>query len=173
MNVFHNQINAIKIGEESSIQAGRTVYKNAGEARITGLEWALNQEIFTNQQFHLSGSLMQTRLNDEANKETQIPGLPAYMIKSYYEFSMRNFTGLVEYQGVGKQFADSENQVEIKPWQIVSSQIGFTRNRFIYFLRVSNIFDEKYSASVSVNSVSGRYFEPASSRNWTIGIRFS
>jgi len=173
LNVFHNQINAIKIGEESSIQAGRTVYKNAGEARITGLEWALNQEIFTNQQFHLSGSLMQTRLNDEANKETQIPGLPAYMIKSYYEFSMRNFTGLVEYQGVGKQFADSENQVEIKPWQIVSSQIGFTRNRFIYFLRVSNIFDEKYSASVSVNSVSGRYFEPASSRNWTIGIRFS
>ena len=173
MNIFYNQISAIKIGEESSIQAGRTVYKNAGEAEIKGLEWFINQDVFSNQRIHLSGTLMQTRLNNDENDETQIPGLPKYMIKSYYEFSIKSFSGLIEYQGMGKQFADSENKVEIKPWQIVSTQLSYTKKRFTYFIRVSNIFDENYTASVSVNSVSGRYYEPASNRNWLIGIRFS
>jgi len=173
MNVFYNAISAIKIGEESSFQAGRTVYKNSGKAGISGLEWVLNQELGRSQRIHFSGTLMQTRLKNDENAETQIPGLPIYMIKSFYEFSIKHFSGLIEYQGVGKQFADTENLVEIKPWQIVSAQIGFTKNRFTYFIRISNIFDENYTSSVSVNSVSGRYYEPASSRNWLIGIRFS
>jgi len=71
---------------------------------------------------------MQNRLQHQESNETQIQGLPNFMIKSYYEFSGKHYSGLIEYQRVGKQFADSENHVGIKPWQIVSAQISFKKN---------------------------------------------
>jgi len=41
---------------------------------------------------------------------------------------------------------------------------------FNAFLRVDNLFDRRYIGSVIVNEGNGRYFEPASGRNWTLGM---
>ena len=37
------------------------------------------------------------------------------------------------------------------------------------FVRVDNLFDQRYSGSVIVNEGNGRYFEPAPGRTWLLG----
>ena len=38
------------------------------------------------------------------------------------------------------------------------------------FVRVDNLFDQRYSGSVIVNEGNGRFFEPAPGRTWLLGI---
>jgi len=39
------------------------------------------------------------------------------------------------------------------------------------FAVVSNVFDEEYNASVTVNAFGNRYFEPAPGRSFHLGAR--
>ena len=62
-------------------------------------------------------------------------------------------------------------------YAIVAANLGYVLNLGAWelggFVRGDNLFARRYAGSVIVNEGNARYFEPAPTRNWTVGLTAS
>ncbi len=124
-------------------------------------------------------------LNLTGNLETiasgaEIPG--TYKNTLYgelaYKYDPLGFSGAVEGKAFSKtNVAFNETYGKASGYAVAAIRGGFTQKvsnwNINEFLRVDNIFDKNYIGSVRIADLNGSYYEPATGRNWLMGINAS
>lgn len=176
---------------------GQTSYKNAGDTERKGLELAIDSLLANNFKFYAAYTLMNAEYKDAfqcfgsatvnlwctgdktVDSGNKIPG--TYSSTTYAELSWHHaptgFSTAIEGIRFSKTYVNDLNTESSNPYTIFNWRGGFTQKiaswEFNEFLRVDNITDKNYSASVKVNETRLRYYEPSSSRNWLLGLSAS
>ena len=82
--------------------------------------------------------------------------------------------GGVEARALSRSGSTTPNSDAAAGFAVVNANVGYLA-RFgsvdvTGFARVDNLFGRSYAGSVIVNEGNARYFEPAPTRNWTVGL---
>jgi iron complex outermembrane receptor protein len=177
---------AIVIRTDSS---GADYYVNSGGTIQKGVEVWLNGHIINNTKNFISVlnvsnsfSYQPYRFNEyvigssvySGNKVTGVPrvidvsGVDIKTRNNYYANITFNYTSSIP--------LNDANSVYAKPYHLLQMKIG---KQFILkkcsiniFAGVDNLFNEVYSLGNDINSLGGRYFNPAPKRNYYTGARF-
>lgn len=176
---------------------GQTAYKNAGDTERKGLELALDSLLPYDFKFYAAYTLMSAEYKDAfqcfgnattnlwctGDKTVQsgnkIPG--TYSSTTYAELSWRHaptgFSTAIEGIHFSKSYVNDLNNESTDPYSIFNWRGGFTQKMKAWelneFVRVDNITDKRYAAAFKVNETRLRYYEPASPRNWLLGLSAS
>ena len=83
-------------------------------------------------------------------------------------------TANVDVESVGGYDADDANGTRTLPYTLLGATLAWAPPRPVSNLRAfisgRNLTDERYVASVFINGVSDRFFEPGLPRHWVAGI---
>jgi len=176
---------------------GQTAYKNAGDTERKGLELSVDSILPNNFKFYAAYTLMSAEYKDAfqcfgsgtvnlwctgdktVDSGNKIPG--TYSSTTYAELSWKHaptgFSTAIEGIHFSKTYVNDLNTESANPYTVFNWRGGFTQKmtawEFNEFIRVDNITDKNYSASVKVNETRVRYYEPSSSRNWLFGVSAS
>lgn len=176
---------------------GQTAYKNAGDTERKGLELSIDSVLPHDLRFYAAYTLMNAEYKDAfqcfgnattnlwctgdktVDSGNKIPG--TYSSTTYAELSWRHaptgFSTAIEGIHFSKTYVNDRNSEATNPYTIFNWRGGFTQKlkawEFNEFVRVENITDKNYSASIKVNETRLRYYEPASASNWLLGLSAS
>ena len=82
--------------------------------------------------------------------------------------------GGVEARALSKVWVNDANSDAAAGFATVNANVGYVARvggvDLTGFARVDNLFGRRYAGSVIVNEGNARYFEPAPTRNWTVGL---
>jgi len=77
-------------------------------------------------------------------------------------------------RALSKVYVNDINSDAAAGYGIISGDVGYNTRvnnwNLGAFARVDNAFNKKYAGSVIVNEGNARYFEPAPTSTWTIGM---
>lgn len=166
-----------------SSSGGRTSYKNAGKTRRQGMELGLDQQFGESWRLKAAWTWLdatyRTNVCDDAScNGNRIPGIARNM--GYASFGYQPEQGW--YAGSDIRYmsdimANDENTAKAPSWTVVGLTTGYKwsygRMDMDLFGRIDNLFDREYVGSVIVNESNGRYYEPASGRNYGIGLNLA
>lgn len=158
---------------------GRTVYTNAGETTRKGVELSLNALLPRNFVFNGSYTLLDAEFETGANAGNKIPG--TYHNQIYGEVTWKHaasgFNTALEGSYNSEVYVNDGNSDKAPSYTIFNLRAGFEQAlrgwSFKEFVKVENLFDKEYIGSIRVNDANSRFFEPASERNWLLGLNAS
>lgn len=165
---------------------------NAGKTSHTGIEAALQYELFKNEKFAVN-SYANASINDFSFKEfmetdanfsgNDLTGVPKSVVNLGIEMTtVHGFYGRLDFQAVGEMPANDENTVYSNAFELLHGKIGYRNtigNRFGYDISIgaNNIFDTAYASQLQVNAfgndTSARYFYPGLPFNMYGGIQLN
>jgi len=161
---------------------GKNFYRNVGETSRSGLELSWNY-FFSSAALQLSYTISDNKfksyeINDSQLKGKKIPGIPNQLFDLSALFKFQKELNLkVDYQFVGKRFADNLNLTQIESHSLLSFKISkpfyVKRIKLNSFIGVNNILNEKYFDNIRLNAFGKRYYEPAPDRNIYLGADIS
>lgn len=161
----------------------RDFYRNEGLTRNTGietyLEWQPLPHFVARTSYTWSRFVFRQEETDAGLDGNRLPGIPEHRLASTIRYSPADFWAAVHMENTGEYFADDENTVVNEGYTVLDLQIGHqniavTPNLSVQpFVKVNNIMDVRYNASVSINAFGGRYFEPAPGRVFQAGFSVS
>ena len=161
---------------------GKNFYRNVGETSRSGLELSWNY-FFSSAALQLSYTISDNKFksyetNDSQLKGKKIPGIPNQLFDLSVLFKFQKELNLkIDYQFVGKRFADNINLTEIESHSLLSFKISkpfyVKRIKLNSFIGVNNILNEKYFDNIRLNAFGKRYYEPAPDRNLYLGADIS
>ena len=161
---------------------GKNFYRNVGETSRSGLELSWNY-FFSSASLQLSYAISDNKfksyeINDSQLKGKKIPGIPNQLFDLSVLFKFQKELNLkIDYQLVGKRFADNLNLTEIESHSLLSLKISkpfyVKRIKLNSFIGVNNILNEKYFDNIRLNAFGKRYYEPAPDRNIYLGADIS
>ena len=161
---------------------GKNFYRNVGETSRSGLELSWNY-FFSSAALQLSYTISDNKfksyeINDSQLKGKKIPGIPNQLFDLSALFKLQKELNLkMNYQFVGKRFADNLNLTEIESHSLLSFKISkpfyVKRIKLNSFIGVNNILNEKYFDNIRLNAFGKRYYEPAPDRNIYLGADIS
>jgi iron complex outermembrane receptor protein len=103
-----------------------------------------------------------------------IPGVPKHHWQSALKFSNRLGFAVMEGEGATKVRLDDANTSWGPGYAVANFRIGTATlpraPRVSVSAGVQNLFDRRYAASIAVNAARGKYFEPAATRNYFVGL---
>ena len=168
---------------------GRTTYKNAADTRRRGVEAAWQGDF--GQGF--AGSAAYTWLSARFSTATtsgappqiipagaRLPGVPA--ASAYGEITWSppetaGFSAGLDIQYAGRMVVNDRNTDFAPSYTVGNARIGFEQRMGAWllreFARVNNFTNRNYAGTVIVGDTGSRFFEPASQRNFLIGISAS
>ena len=165
---------------------GRTTYKNAAKTRRRGFEAAWEGTLGAGFAAYASYTYLSAEFASDATtgvppllvpKGARLPGVP--MANTYGEitWSYPPAAGLVagiEVQYAGKMYVNDRNTDYAPAYTIGNLRVGFEQRtgRWVLreFARLNNFTDRNYVGTVIVGDTNGRYFEPAATRNFLVGL---
>jgi iron complex outermembrane recepter protein len=108
-----------------------------------------------------------------------LPGTPERNLFAELAWAPRGawggFNSGVEVVRTDKLYVDDRNSDAAPAVTVLSLRAGFQQTvgewQFSQLLRVDNATDRNYAGSVIVNEGNFRFFEPAMSRNWLVGLK--
>lgn len=163
---------------------GRTSYQNAGKTRRQGVE--LSTTTWLHPKVRLNGALtlLDARLRSGYCGQECIPAgnriagtarNMAYLALDW--FPATDWRVGLDWRSMGRIAADDKNSVYAPSYHVASLSVGYTQRlgawKLNTFARVDNLADKNYVGSVIVNEGNGRYYEPASGRQWMAGASLS
>ena len=107
-----------------------------------------------------------------------LPGVPAGS-SAYGELSWAypqasGLNAALEVQYAAKMYVNDRNTDAAPAWTIANLRVGFEQQvggwTLREFARLNNVANVNYVGSVIVGDINGRYFEPAATRNFVVGI---
>ena len=169
----------------NSATGGRTTYANAGKTRRRGVEAEWDAQLPGGFTVHANYTYLLAEFADPYTSGvppvivpagSKLPGVPPqqfYGVLNWMPGGYGGFNVSGEVQYVGKIYANDRNTASAPAYTIGNVQAGFAqtagRVKLSEYVRLNNIADKKYVASVIVGDTNGRYFEPAPGRNWFVG----
>ena len=166
--------------------AGRAVYRNAGATQRSGLELSADSELGGGFFAYASYTYLRATFEDaftsnvgSVRQGAQLPGVPRTSL--YVDFNWRHAaTGIfagVENRWVTKVYANDTNTAFADGYQLTDLRTGINKDLggFLVqgFVRVNNLFGEKYIGAVAVNDGNGYFYAPAPERNFLFGASAS
>jgi iron complex outermembrane receptor protein len=173
-----------------SSAGGRATFKNAGRTRRSGLELGADAAL----RHGFEAALAWTRLEAKFRETlTTVAGAPAMAVTVpagnslpgvprstfYGELRWRHassgFSAALELQHGSRVFVNDQNTEAADAYTIASIAAMLVQRqgawRFTGFLRIDNLGDRRYAASVIVNEGNGRFYEPAPGRSVLLGAQ--
>ena len=105
-----------------------------------------------------------------------LPGVPRVSLFAELGYEHRPW-GLdvgLEWRRISKVYVDDRNTDAAPAAAVVNLRAALTQKvgkwKFKEFVRVDNLSAKNYAGSVIVNEANGRFFEPAPSRSWLMGL---
>jgi len=160
---------------------GRRYFRNAGQTRRSGAEAGgevvhgpvLVMAAYSYSAFHFV-SYNGGALTYDGNS---IPGVPTHHWQTAIKLSERVGFAVLEGEGASSVYLDDANSVSGPGYTVANFRIGMSRSPRSLGVSatagVQNIFDRHYAASVAVNAARGKFFEPASTRTFFVGVTVS
>lgn len=164
----------------------RTFYRNAGSAIHQGVELGLTvvpvEPVSINVAYtYVDATFDDYVVDEESFKGRQIPGVSPHRVDASLTLQAPfGFFLTADARYMDKMQVNDANTAEAPAYTLVDLRAGFDEVSFggfsiEPFVGVTNVFDEEYITSPSVNHAAGRYFEPGPGRAAYVGgqIRFS
>ena len=157
---------------------GRDFFRNAGRTRNRGVELATRAAISPAVTLSASYALTDVRFRDDGNADTdfegnRVPGITPHRLFAAATWSDAASSVTLEVQHNATQYADDANSAVNPAYTIldIRAHTALAAGPFEVapFVAVSNILDEQYFGSLTVNAAAARYYEPAPGRNVLIG----
>ncbi len=165
---------------------GRTTYKNAAKTRRRGVEVAWEGNLGAGFAGYAAYTYLSAKFAADATtgvppllvpKGARLPGVPAANAYGEVTWSYPEAAGLVaglEVQYAGKMYVNDRNTDAAPAYTIGNLRIGFEQRigswLFREFARLNNFTNRNYVGTVIVGDTNGRYFEPAATRNFVLGL---
>jgi len=165
---------------------GRTTYKNAAKTRRRGVEASWEGDLgagfggyaaYTYLDATYASSLTTGMPPVSVSAGNQLPGVPrssAYAELSWSRPAWFGFNAALELAAASKVYVNDANSDAAPGYAIGNLRAGFAQQtgRWLFreFVRLNNVGNVNYVGSVIVGDTNGRYFEPAASRNFIVGI---
>ena len=107
----------------------------------------------------------------------RLPGVPSANAYAELTWSFPPAAGLnaaIEVQYAGQMYVNDRNTDAAPAYTIGNFRLGFEQRtgRWLLreFVRVNNVANVNYVGSVIVGDTNGRFFEPAATRNFLVGV---
>lgn len=177
---FHMRIRDAIVPFQVAQAEGRDFFRNAGETRHRGIEWAGNAIMTPAMQVAASYTWSDFRFVDDGAATThegnRLPGIPEHHFTLRPIF--RAWLVVIEPEAdlVSSYFADDANTATARNDGVtllglrVRARRPFGRAGLTPFAAVNNLTDRRYIGSVVINAAGGRYFEPAPGRHFYVGM---
>jgi iron complex outermembrane receptor protein len=163
---------------------GRVSYTNANKTKRSGIEFSIETEFDNNISLYGAYTLLNAKFDSDFTNNlgrtiasgNKIPG--TYKSQLYGEFAWKyqpwGFSTAFEGRHNSKVYVDDVNSDTAPSYTIFNLRAGFEQNfanwNFKEYFRVENMFDKEYIGSVRINDGNLRFFEPASDRNYLLGL---
>jgi len=158
---------------------GTTSFQNAGSTSREGAELAVQHSI--NKEWQANAAINYIRANYDTSVNTIVAGnsLPSIPTKTFFgELVFKPsslYEAATELRYVDKLFANDANTAFAPSYSVVNLRAskdwpmegGWNVRTYA---RVDNVFDKQYVGSVIVNQTAGQFFEPASERQFLLGV---
>ena len=158
---------------------GATSFQNAGATSREGAELALQHAI--NKQWQANAAINYIRANYDTSVNTivagnSLPSIPKKTLFGELVFKPSSlYEAATELRYVDKLFANDANTAFAPSYSVVNLRAskdwpldgGWNVRTYA---RVDNVFDKQYVGSVIVNQGAGQFFEPASERQFLLGV---
>jgi len=169
---------------------GRSTFQNVGSTRRRGFEAAWSRELLENLRGQAAYTWLDARYRDTFTTCTVTPcaapnltipagnAIPGLARQQFYGALAwappLGWRGGVDVRALSRVFVNDVNSDAAAGFAVVGANVGY-QARFgkvdvSGFARVDNLFSRHYAGSVIVNEGNARYFEPAPTRNWTVGV---
>lgn len=165
---------------------GRTTYKNAGKTRRHGVEAEWEGALgggFTGYAAYtyLSATFAEAtttgippQLVPAGSHLPAVPANSAYAELAWTRADWAGFSTALEFQYADKLYVNERNTDSSAAYSVVNARAGIEQRTGVWtvreFVRVNNLFDRNYVGSVIVGDTNARYFEPAATRNFLLGV---
>ena len=169
---------------------GRSTFQNVGSTRRRGLEAAWSADLRENLHAQVAYTRLDARYRDAFQTCTAAPcpapnltipagnRIPGIARDSLYGalgwVPPLGWRGGVEARALSKVWVNDANSDAAAGFATVNASLGYVARvgavDLTGFARVDNLFGRSYAGSVIVNEGNARYFEPAPTRNWTVGL---
>ena len=153
----------------------RTFFRNGGKNIHTGIEAAIVWDPLSYLRINASGSKGTFEFQEENLKGNRLPGVPELQFFLEAEFSPGDIRTRFSLLYTDSYFVNDVNTISTDAYSLVDINLthsGIPLGTALVrpFFQISNLFDETYVSSVSINSSSGSYFDPGSGRSVQGGI---
>jgi len=153
---------------------GRTTFKNAGRTTRQGLEIGAETLLAGPWQAELAFTRLDAAFEDSGNLLPGVPRTQAYASlryrrEAYYAQLEAVRRSSVAVNDANSQFADAYTVAHLAFGLVQRGE----RWRLTEFVRIENLADRNYAGSVIVNEGLSRFYEPASGRNYLLGLQAS
>jgi len=162
-------------------------YRNAPKTRHTGAELGVGYQlpgaVFVHGDVgdHLSLRTSYTiarykYIDDPSYSGNDIPGAPGQVLDAEVKYTNPlGFSIAPSVEWIPQSyFLDSQNTVKNDGWTNISLRADWTAsNGMTLFVAGQNLTNNRFSQSVQVDNAAGKYFEPADSRSFYAGLRWT
>jgi len=184
ITLFHVKTDNEIIVSESG--GGRSVFTNANKTKRTGIEFSLDSNFDNNISTYFAYTLLNAKFDSDfintldptrsVDSGNRIPG--TYRSQIYGEIAWKHipigFFSALEGRHNSKVYVDDRNADTAPSYTIFNLRAGFEQHyadwHFKEYVRVENMFDKDYIGSVRINDGNSRFFEPATDRNYLLGL---
>jgi iron complex outermembrane recepter protein len=168
---------------------GRTTFKNAPHTRREGLEVGWQGKLGGSWEAAVAYTYLKARFRDSFTTVVgapavavtvpagnRLPGVPSSVLygELVWRYQPWGFHAGAEVRHSAKIFVDDQNSDAAESYTFANLRLGFEQRvgtwRLTEFVRVDNVTDKKYIGSVIVAEGNRRFFEPAPTRNWLVGV---
>ncbi|MDZ7779110.1 MAG: TonB-dependent receptor [Gemmatimonadota bacterium] len=181
--LFRTDLEGELISFEVPTDPGRQYFRNAGASHHTGWEVTAEGTPFPNAEVRVSYTRVDARFeryitDSEDFSGNRIPGLAPHRLDALG--SLTHGSGFVEVRALyqddvptndaGDTTADAYVIADLRAGL---ERVGSGSARLSPYVAISNLFDRRYTGSVTVNAFGGRYFEPGPGRTFRVGVDVS
>ena len=180
--LFESKVENEIVPYEVEDEPDRSYFKNAGITRRRGLEFTLSTNPYKSLEFqythtHAEYKFIKFGHGEDILNGNFLPAIPRYFGKFNILFSLTsNLNVDAEIYYSGKVYFDDHNTAEGNGYLLTNLKIESVFNIFergtTLFIYIGNVFDTDYNSNIRINAYNDRYYEPAPSRYYSVGLKF-
>jgi iron complex outermembrane recepter protein len=170
----------IDIAHEIIPYDGGAYFFTAGKSQRKGAELGLDWLPLERLLVSLTGTLSDNRYLEYANQlgdfsGGRVAGLPRATLSGLVRWTASfGLSTEVSVEHLGSYYADDANAARTDAYTLLGASLGWTRSlgdlSARAFVAGTNLTDQNYSASVFINGINGRFYEPGLPRAWSAGV---
>tara|TARA_B100001115_G_scaffold166187_1_gene144285 strand:- start:911 stop:2992 length:2082 start_codon:yes stop_codon:yes gene_type:complete len=180
--LFESKVENEIVPYEVEDEPDRSYFKNAGITRRRGLEFTLSTNPYKSLEFqythtHAEYKFIKFGHGEDILNGNFLPAIPRYFGKFNILYSLTsNLNVDAEIYYSGKVYFDDHNTAEGNGYLLTNLKIESVFNIFergtTLFIYIGNVFDTDYNSNIRINAYNDRYYEPAPSRYYSVGLKF-
>ena len=180
--LFESKVENEIMPYEIEDEPGRSYFKNAGITKRRGLEFSLSTNPYKRLEFqythtHAEYKFIKFGHGEDILNGNFLPAIPRYFGKFNILYSLTsNLNVDAEIYYSGKVYFDDHNTAEGNGYLLTNLKIENVFNIFergtTLFIYIGNVFDTDYNSNIRINAYNDRYYEPAPSRYYSVGLKF-